>query len=470
MNTTVVVSPFNTQHIEEYFIPAAKVHLSVPGEVGQLCEMGEALLMNGLTREAASAFRLKQALQAAMFPEPDPLSTQKVKSPPPAQQFAMAHTVYKLALCQYLSGMLVAAHRTIRKYLARGVRYHPVTARILTLLMCVEFKLGKPHKAAQYFDAAQEVYTYTLGANHPILCLHMNCMADLYQEASAFQQARVMKLLAHVTAQKSLGERHVLTATLEYRLAAGYMELQEHLTAMPFLENCVEVFTAAVVEGGRFEYETSTCLYYLCMCMVAVGDVDRAGQLALKCVDVAQRVDWKKNNYYPMVVSCYFLLCDLALAKNQGAAAVGLLEQCWSTLQRVPPSFAQRKWVGDAMGVLARRILSLLVASLPMTVRSLLDSVVSQWHRHQQDLHAPHSPLRTRHNYDAISPLSALDDDITVSTSADADYPQRADAQAKLWEQTCDAVLRALLQSSPTRYFETTMQGIRESAVSGDGK
>jgi hypothetical protein len=149
---------------------------------------------------------------------------------------------------------------------------------------------------------------------------------------------------------------------------------------------------------------------------------------------------------------------------------VGLLEQCWSVLQKVPPSFAQRKWVGDAMGVLARRILSLLVGSLPMTVRSLFDSVVSQWHRQQQDMQAPHSPLRTRHNYDAISPLSGLDDDITVSTSADADYPQRAHAQAKLWEQTCDAVLRALLQSSPTRYFETTMQGIRESAVSGDGE
>jgi tetratricopeptide (TPR) repeat protein len=474
LNTTVVVNPFNTQQIEEYFIPSAKVQLSVPGELGQLSDQGEALLLHRLYREAASALRLRHALQTALFAESDPLSAQRAKSAPPVHQYATAHTVYKLALAQFLSGQLYSAHRTLRKYIARATRYHPVTARMLTLLMCVDFKLGQPHTAVQYFDAAQEIYTYTVGPNHPIISLHIGCLSDLYQQSGALQQSRVMRLLSHVSAQKTLGEKHVLTAMIEYRLAATYVEAQDVHTALPLLENCVDVFSAALAEGGQFEYEAALCQYQLCVCLSALGDVDRAGQLALKCVETVQRVDWRKHNPYPILVSSYFLLGDLALQKNQGAATVGLLEQCWTALQHVPPSFPQRRWVGDVMAVLSRRILGLLMASLSMAVRSLFDSVVAEWHQRQARLHSglPSSPPRRGPAHDAMSPLSADEfDDITVSTAPELEhsYSQRALAQAAAWERACDVVFRAMLQTSPLRYFEVLVQGIRERAISGQG-
>ena len=472
MNTTVVVSPFHTQDIEEYFIPTAKVPLSLPGEVGQLSEQGEALLLNGLYREASSAFRLKLCVQQALFSDSGASSSYKVKSAPPTHQFSLAHTTYKLALSLYLSGQLAAAHRTMRQYLARCVRYHPITGRVLTLLMCAEFKLGNPDRAAQYFDAAQEVYTYTLGPNHPIIPLHIHCLGDLYHSTSAYQQARVMKLLAHVSAQKALGERHILTALIECRLAGSLIEQQDHFSAMPLLENCVEVFSAAVVEGGRFEYEAAVCLYNLATCATTMGDVDRAGQLALRCVDVASKLDHKKVNFYPMVVSCYLLLGDLALLKSQGAAAVGLLEQCWALLQAIPASFSQRKWAGDVMAVLSQRILSLLVASLPMAVRSLFDSVVAQWSRQLTMLRSPHAiPMKQRSHTDPTSPLTVLDDDITVSTADEmhgrAFQRSQEQQQARRWEPTCETVFAAMMQHSPKHFFDTLMQGIRESALTG---
>jgi tetratricopeptide (TPR) repeat protein len=464
------MNPFNTQQIEEYFIPSAKVQLSVPGEVGQLSALGDVLTMHGFYREAACALKLRRALQGALFAEQDPLSTQRVKTAPPVHQLAMGHTTYQLALAQYLSGQVHAAHRTLRKYMSHAARYHPVTGRMLTLLMCIAFHTGQAQAAVQYFDAAQEVYTYTLGPNHPVIAMHIACLGELYQQAAAYQQARVMKLLSHVSAQKALGERHIITAMIEYRLAAYFVELQDHYTAMPLLENCVDVFSAAIVEGGRFQYEAAVCLYNLASCAAALGDVDRAGQLALRSVEIAGKVDWKKHNCYPMIASSYFLLGDLALQKNHGAAAVGLLEQCWAVFQKVPASFPQRKWAGEVMAALSRRILSLLVAALPMAVRSLFDSVVSEWHRQQAAHYAPMSPYKRFTTLDATSPLSALDDDITVSTMAEPDYPQRLAAQAAAWERACAAVFKAMLQTSPGKFFEVLVQGIRERAISGQGE
>lgn len=485
LNTTVVAHPFNIQQIEEYFIPAAKVQLSVPGELGQLSAQGEALLLHGLYREAANALKLRHALHTALFAEPDPLSGQQVKSAPPSHQFATAHTVYKLALAQFLSGQYYAAHRTLRRYIAHAVRYHPVTARMLTLLMCIDFKLGQVHTAVQYFDAAQEIYTYTLGPNHPIISMHIGCLSDLYQQSGALQQARVMRLLSHVSAQKALGDKHILTAMVEYRLAASYVEAQDVQVALPLLENCVDVFSATLVEGGRFEYEAALCLYQLCVCVSALGDVDRAGQLALKCVEVAQRVDWRKHNCYPILASSYFLLGDLALQKGQPGAAVGLLEQCWAALQRAPSSFPQRRWLGETMAVLARRVLALLMASLSMAVRSLFDSVVAEWHQRQVRHFAaasgapPLSPARRQQLPDAISPLSGVDDfdDITVSTAGDGQgqgegvaFSELARQQTAAWERACTVVFAAMRQSSPMRYFEALVQGIRERAISGQGR
>ena len=479
LNTTVVVNPFNTQHILEYFIPTTKVTLNLSSEIGQVCTHADSLLLNGLYAESASAFKLKVLLYSALFPEMDSVanlnsaasdngtshsgvkvtSALNVRSSPPVYQFAMAHLVYKCALSQYLSHQYVAAYYTLRKYLTRSARYHATTGRILSLLMCVSFKLHRLDKAVQYFDAAQEVYTYTLGANHPILCMHTQMLADLYDSVHVVSHGKALRLLAHVTAQKSLGEQHVITALYEYRLASSYIQQGDYVTALPYLENCIEVFSAAVVESGAFAYEAAVCLYNTSVCLSMLGDVDRAGQLALRSVELARDIDCRKVNVYPMLVSGYLLLSDLAMSKNQPHAAVGLLEQLWGYLQKIPPSYAQRRYIGDVMAVLSKRILCLLVAHMTMASRSLFDSVVSDWHKQQYTL--AQSAHKHHHNQS--------EDDITVSTMDPTLQANIHNSIVEVWDSACKAVFSAMLEHSPSEYFERIMLGIQEHALATQG-
>jgi hypothetical protein len=483
MNTTVVLNPFNSQQILEYFVGGAKVQLQIPGEVGELFHMGDSLLLNGLYHEAASAFRFRHLMLSSLFP--DALEQNTTKSVPMSFQANLAHTEYKLALSQFFAGNVAASYRTLHRHLVRCVRYQQTTGRMLALLMCLECTLGNFPRALQHFDAAQEVYTYTLGPNHPMICMHMNLLSELYHGATWPAQARTMKLLAHVTAQKSLGQTHVITAMLECRLAATLVEEAAYEVATPMLENCVEVFTRANAEGGKFEYELCCSLYNLSVCMIAYAqDIDRAGQLALRCLDLALRVDHRLHNMYPLVVSIYLRLCDLALTKNHGQAAISLLEKAWGVLQKLPPAFMQGHWAGQVMAVFARRSLALLVASMPMNTRSLFDSVAAEWqtlqtHRMAEAAAAARREAQAQqeqglgqlyHNnrhgaYGSASP----NDDITLSSAGHEHEPpldsnplHRAILQqAQVWSNACQVVFDAMLKYSPMQYLEMIMNGIR---------
>jgi hypothetical protein len=125
---------FHHNHIISYSVPHIKTNIKLVGELGKTLEFAESFLINGLYSEATSIFQLKY-VSLSLINKLEYCSIEHFEK--------ISITIYKLALCQYLSGILAESEKTLKKYgSACRCKYSYVLSRMLTLLMCVEFKLG----------------------------------------------------------------------------------------------------------------------------------------------------------------------------------------------------------------------------------------------------------------------------------------------------------------------------------------
>ena len=357
--------PLSAEHVVEYAAPNVKLRLDVHGEIGYIGMLGEAFLVNGLPQHAVCAFKTRHLIQASTIFSDKQEQQSALRTMPLKQVLALGHTLYKLALSEYLAKDVSAALTTARTYLSRFPRFHPVAGRMLTLLMCIEYRSGRLNNAKTYFDAAQDIYSYTLGPNHPVLGLHMSCLGDLYQGSGALSQARVMHTLACVAARRSLGASHVVTALYELKVAAAFISQQgaggavgpgtgtgigtagmgsgsggkKLSDAKKLLQNALKVLdsTANTPSGAvYFEFETMYCLYQLAVCHMGLREVDQAGKCALRCLDsCTSRLKKLGHKLLPVIVSCMIMLCDLFLHKNDANSAQDMLDEAWLKVKQV---------------------------------------------------------------------------------------------------------------------------------------
>jgi hypothetical protein len=244
INNPGVMEPFALEDVVESCIPSIKISSVLPGELG-VCERNvEDFLAVGLYAEAAQLYFLRVSVRDQLCPPKSTstsaalqatahrLSTANARSAslnrgggaeetkqssvlsrtaqydsvyPTAHFAARAHDLYKYAVCCYLAcsraGFSPAAYKTpemaaatsaLKSFIANNAKYSVIVARMLSLLMCVEFKLGYIDTARSYFDAAQEIYIYVLGPYHPILSLHLCMFGDLYKASKNYSQAKVL--------------------------------------------------------------------------------------------------------------------------------------------------------------------------------------------------------------------------------------------------------------------------------------
>lgn len=287
--------PFTGDDIVEYFVPAVKSTLEMPGEIGMIVEKSaDDFVALGLYEEASHIFQLQltalnliyeptstsaaaalktvaaraaaanvasrrpgdPAIQVAMSQAAESMQGMSTVSSYPARQLqAASHVLYKYAMCCFLSSVrsgnfktqrLTVALDSLRSHIASHAKYSATTGRMLTLLMCAEFMRKNIAKAKSLFDAAQEIYMYTLGPRHPVLCLHVGAFGDLYHQFGHHSQAKVMILVAQATARTSLGGMHPVAASYQCKLAALFAAEGNHEKSVELLLTALALYDKAI--------------------------------------------------------------------------------------------------------------------------------------------------------------------------------------------------------------------------------
>jgi hypothetical protein len=153
----------------------------------------------------------------------------------------LKHLSYRILLCRYTSGDYSGVSTLIERQLEAltpngdalfdcqptdfGSVYY---GRLISLLMCAEFKQGNFIRAMRAFDISMEIYSYFLGPMHPIIGAHFGCLADLYHDQGerGLSHTQAMITLAYEHSLASVGFSHRFT--LGYANKLGMLYLREN--------------------------------------------------------------------------------------------------------------------------------------------------------------------------------------------------------------------------------------------------
>lgn len=326
---------------------------------------------------------------------------------------AVATIAYKLALSQYLNQHVTQAMSTLRQFIAvSSTNYNVVLGRMLSLMMTIEYKFGSMQKALKLYDLALDIYSTTVGSNHPLCSFHISTLADLYRHSGDHAQAVVMLLLAQSVLRKSLGSQHLLHASIDCKVGAEYMELGKFKDAVVVLSSALAKYDEVLLElqqphqqqqhqtqqsgdeetksvgtettaqhrrGDQFrnyiESEVLRCLYNLAISYSKFDKLDNAIHHAKRCINLGRTIFDFEVYVPPLLISCIILLSDCYVQQAELDVAIIVLESAWVVLKNKPFNYNK---AGKAMAKMVCRILELSFASLPMQTQSLLEAIASE--------------------------------------------------------------------------------------------
>jgi len=316
----------------EVITPTVKVSISsdCPDAVGliqRVAALADAYALIGLYTEALNAYRIRLSLLHLAYPAENAPFVGEVQSFPgdnnvntrggvdvdktqsnelrcPKLQAIFDEVSYKIIHCHYQLGdfqAVVAACKTelvehrvlkgnthtafLRKHklsatvvsdeqkevVAAGLTFsHSVhCVRVLSLLMCAEYRLQNVRKSTVMYEVACAICTDLLGAGHPLHAVLASTLSDLYKGSGAMQQSLIMKLhaqrvLLHATGSKSLVLASVACDVGDmYQLAhADSVDSEQHAVAAYSAALAVhtECLTRYKVKGksGPDEYNCSS--------------------------------------------------------------------------------------------------------------------------------------------------------------------------------------------------------------------
>lgn len=281
-------------------------------------------------------------------------------------------TVYTLALCHHLLTNHVTAGAILKGALEEFPRYSPITGRMMTLLMCTEFCAGKMNEAMKYYDTAKEILKYSLGSRHPSLALLDAALADMYfKHPNGLMHAKLMNLQALEFSNHVLGDMHVLSVTLTYRL--GCILLKE-----PSLEEANAMFKVASNQfillsekGADFDCEIAMCLHGQAIVAAEFGNIEEAKTLCVKSLSRSAADD---KHLSSDVTSCLMLLAVLTERSNEAQAAIELYTDVWNIVKASP----QEHDGGAVFTSLTAKMFSSYLNMQPLQTKMLFDSIASE--------------------------------------------------------------------------------------------
>jgi tetratricopeptide (TPR) repeat protein len=397
--------PFCVEDVQE-ILSSSKYSITYPGLFYTVDTMAEAFLACNMYSDATKAYKIRLSLHE--------IFRSFQAKPSMKMRYESTLVAYNLALCYYLSRKYDAASAILRTELDGCNQSTPVTARLVTLLMCVDYCAGRLADSMKHYETARGIYIECLGPRHPMVCLMFTTLSDLYFGSDSLKHAHVMTLKAVDFCDHFVGESHVLYGSCAYKLGVVLVKLGAYKEAEEMLQKSFLVYSSLSSRGAEFSNEQSMCLHGLAIIQNALENVDGAVDFAVKSLALSTAEDKYVTTH---AVNCILLLAELYEKKNLMAEAADLYADAWDVVCAYPKDYNFFKM----LLVLASRIMSTHINSLPLHARMLLESV-----------------------------------------AADSDEIKKQE-----WDATCSYVINLLLEKSPIGYIGDLVTELLEDSNPG---
>lgn len=353
--------PFSVDDIED-ILHSSKYSMTYPGLFYTVDNLAEAFLACKMYSDATRAFKIRLSLHE--------ICRSFQSKPSMKMRYESTLLAYNLALCYYLSGKYEAASAILRTELDGCHQSTPITARLVTLLMCVDFCAGRLSDSMKHYETAREIYVEWLGPRHPMVCLMFTTLSDLYFSSDLLKHAHVMTLKAVDFCDHFVGESHVLYGSCAYKLGVVLVKQGAYKEAEEMFQKSLLVYSSLSSRGAEFSNEQSMCLHGLAIIQNMLENVDGAIDFAVKSLALSTAEDKYVTTH---AVNCILLLAELHEKQNLMAEAADLYADAWDIVCAYPKDYNFFKM----LLVLASRIMSSHINSLPLHARMLLESVAA---------------------------------------------------------------------------------------------
>jgi len=480
LNTPGVFSPFTDEDMLAYLIPSLPAYSMagpLPGQHGIATQLVDSFFIHGLYDDARKTLEMDYYTQCLLSLRHLISDDAQRSTIPFTHQSQLAHTLYKLVLSLYLSHAYTAALQHIRWYLAHFPNYHPITGRILTLLMSIEWRRGDIGKAQLLFDAAQDIYHYTLGPNHPLIVLHINCLASLYLHQlphhQGYPQGKLLLLLGLSKAKSALGVDHATTALQQLKVAHYFICEKKYTDAAHLLEKSTDVLSGSSSSSNRmgmmdrrFTYESVLSSYYLSLCLYSNQDLMKARDASVVCIAIDTSHEHWSSDVHLIHLSALLQLSDIYLQLNERSKSVDTLYQTWSDVkayQQLLPVH-QKSLASRIMAKLVPKVFSAAVNALSVAMKTLFDSMVVEWRQSEVLKTVGLLRQQSRELNSTTHDDDDDDDDDDDKGKGSADTAMEIAIEQSLRELTSH-VVELLWELDPFEYFAMVMDGVENHAL-----
>ena len=363
-NSLKAPEPLKAEDVLQYFTPKLKVSRAGPGHMGTVDSLADMFL--GFDLPSDAIYSLNFRLSTLLLSSPNSRSLQHI--------LAVGHNLYKLAYALYAQESYQTALETLHHYLSQYPKYSSLSARMMTLAMCIEAKLGNLPNVIKYFDSAQVVMLHVVGPHHPVHCVNMCALADIYCNLKCYKKASLMLQLARDLSKRVVGSFNMAGALYESKEAAlairGEGDFGE---GARLLSRVALVLDSVMAQGVRIEKDAADSLYMLALAAAHGGDTDFAINCATRSIEISAATE--KRTAPPSVVACLVLLGDLFAKRSDTASAVTFYQDAWIAVKCHPGDYADP---GSSLAAITGRMIAVHKTKLPLASRVLMDSVTDE--------------------------------------------------------------------------------------------
>lgn len=280
--------------------------------------------------------------------------------------------VFKLGLCNYYLKNYKLCSSIMRGALEENSVTSPSTGKLLTLLMCAEFKLGNLDAAMSFYETAKSIFTYSLGERHPALVMLDCALSDLYYHVGCHVHSNIMVMKALDLSQRIFGDLHIVVAALAVK--HGMLLLQsdpQYFEADKLFQLSFSVFENLSSRGGEFDRELALCLHARGIVAYELGDMNKSIEFCKQSISIAVS---KEKYLSSEVVSCLFFLAMLYEKVNDLNCALAVYCDIWNIVSSTPQDYNAPSVLLSVCG----KIMSDYVNTQPLHSKILFDSIAAE--------------------------------------------------------------------------------------------
>jgi tetratricopeptide (TPR) repeat protein len=337
-----------------------KFSLNSAGIFHRCQTIAEAFLASNMLPQAIVAFKIRLSTQNIFM--------RGMSNPNKKVKHEVHLTTYKLGLCYYLDKKHDLACSLLASILEGVRKGSPFLARILSLLMCADFKCDRVPQALRHYEVARHIYMHALGARHPVIALLYTTLADLYFDAKAFSHAKLLVYKALDFTQRTQGMKHIVNCGYYYKLGTILLEEGSYVEAMGMFQDAMDGYSLYATNGAEFGHEIAVCYHGLAIAEAQLGNISDAITHCKRSLSISTADDKYITAH---AVSSIILLAEEHEKKQDLQETINLYSDAWTIVQAYAKDFDLPK----ILVIIAARIFSTFINKQAMNFRMLFHTI-----------------------------------------------------------------------------------------------